>query len=71
MNKKTKLYAGILLVALVLGVGMILSAPDPVVVQVREVAPGVVESTVANTRAGTVEACRRARMAPIVGGQVA
>ena len=31
----------------------------------------MVESTVANTRAGTVEACRRARMAPIIGGQVA
>jgi len=32
---------------------------------------GLVESTVANTRAGTVKACRRAKLAPAMGGQVA
>ena len=47
------------------------SGPDPVLVDVIGLQRGVVEATVANTRAGTVEACRRARMAPIVGGQVA
>ena len=31
---------------------------------------GIVESAVANTRAGTVKACRRARLAPVIGGQV-
>jgi len=30
-----------------------------------------VESTVSNTRAGTVKACRRARLAPAIGGQIA
>jgi len=32
---------------------------------------GRVEATVANTRAGTVEAYHRARMSPSVGGKVA
>jgi HlyD family secretion protein len=31
----------------------------------------VVEKTVANTRAGTVKACRRARLSPSMGGQIA
>lgn len=45
--------------------------PQPVLVQVRAAETGVVEATVANTRAGTVNACRRARLAPATGGQVA
>jgi HlyD family secretion protein len=44
-------------------------APPQVTVHV--VARGPVESTVANTRAGTVNARRRARLAPSTGGQVA
>ena len=28
-------------------------------------------ATVSNTRAGTVDACSRARLAPIMGGQIA
>ncbi len=35
------------------------------------VAPGLVESTVANTRAGTVKARHRAKLAPAIGGQIA
>jgi len=31
---------------------------------------GTVESTVVNTRAGTVKACRRAKLAPVAGGQI-
>jgi HlyD family secretion protein len=31
---------------------------------------GAVEKIVANTRAGTVKACRRARLAPSIGGQI-
>jgi len=42
----------------------------PVSVGVYTVAAGTVQSTVANTRAGTVDACRRARIAPASGGQV-
>ena len=48
-----------------------LGKPDPVAVRVHTAARGLVEETVANTRAGTVKACRRARLAPSVGGQIA
>lgn len=47
------------------------SRPEPVTVRVQAVTRGVVEQTVANTRAGTVKACRRARLAPSIGGQIA
>ncbi len=43
----------------------------PVEVVVRPVTLGIVEKTVANTRAGTVDACRRARLSPSIGGQIA
>ena len=39
-------------------------------VQVAEVVAGNIEETIANTRAGTVKACRRARLAPAIGGQI-
>ena len=39
-------------------------------VVVVEVDRGQVEATVANTRAGTVEACRRAHLSPSLGGQI-
>jgi HlyD family secretion protein len=44
---------------------------DPLKVVLAPVAPGPVEATVSNTRAGTVKACRRSRLAPATGGQVA
>lgn len=44
--------------------------PDPVPVQLVEVAKGEVETLVANTRAGTVKACRRAHLSFKTGGQV-
>jgi HlyD family secretion protein len=45
--------------------------PEPVAVILEPVESGRVEATVANTRAGTVKACRRARVSPATGGQVA
>jgi len=39
-------------------------------VVVAEIARGKVESTVANTRAGTVEACQRTRLSTITGGRI-
>mgnify|MGYP000414545307 CR=1 FL=1 len=45
--------------------------PKPLEVVVKAVTRGTVERTVANTRAGTVKACRRAKLAPPVGGQIA
>lgn len=45
--------------------------PDPIEVAVQAVVRGTVERTVANTRAGTVKACRRAKLSPSIGGQIA
>jgi HlyD family secretion protein len=44
---------------------------DPVEVVVSAVERGLVEETVSNTRAGTVKACRRAKLSPSTGGQIA
>ncbi|AYC34906.1 efflux RND transporter periplasmic adaptor subunit [Pseudomonas cavernae] len=44
--------------------------PQPLPVQLVEVAPGPVETLVANTRAGTVKACRRSHLSFNRGGQV-
>lgn len=44
---------------------------DPIPVVLGTVDRGVVTRTVANTRAGTVNACRRAKLAPAAGGQIA
>ncbi len=52
------------------GIWYATSTPPPAVL-VHTVARGVVEATVANTRAGTVNARRRAKLAPGQGGQVA
>jgi HlyD family secretion protein len=43
---------------------------EPVAVVVAPVAAGRVETTVANTRAGSVMACRRSKLAPPLGGRI-
>lgn len=45
--------------------------PDPIPVRATKIDRGRVERTVANTRAGTVNACRRAKLAPPSGGAIA
>jgi len=50
--------------------GWWLSRPEPVAATLVTVAYGPVESLVANTRGGTVNACRRARLAPALGGTI-
>jgi len=45
--------------------------PESIEVVVKPVERGTVERTVANTRAGTVKACRRAKLSPAIGGQIA
>jgi HlyD family secretion protein len=60
------------LIAAVLAAATVwITRPKPVKVVVTEVARGPVAATVANTRAGTVDACNRAQLAPPVGGQIA
>jgi HlyD family secretion protein len=45
--------------------------PAPIEVVVQKAVRGPVERAVANTRAGTVKACRRAKLSPSIGGQIA
>jgi len=47
-----------------------LTRPAAVPVRLATIDRGLVESTVANTRAGTVKACQRARISPAVGGRI-
>ena len=65
-----RLLISLVIIALVaLGVWY-LKQPKPIAVIVKPVESGLVESSVANTRAGTLKACRRARLSPPGGGQV-
>jgi HlyD family secretion protein len=63
-----------IILILIVGVGCAIwyySRPEPVEVIVKPVTIGMVERTVANTRAGTIKACRRAKLSPSIGGQIA
>ncbi|MBK5941252.1 efflux RND transporter periplasmic adaptor subunit [Halochromatium roseum] len=60
----------LLMLATAIGGWWLLSRPRPIAVRVQGVERGLVEEVVANTRAGTVKACRRARLAPGTGGQI-
>jgi len=67
-----KVIASLLLVALVSGaVAWNASREKPIEVKLISVARGEVRSTVSNTRAGTVNTCNRAHLAPITSGQIA
>ncbi|WP_153111781.1 efflux RND transporter periplasmic adaptor subunit [Propionivibrio limicola] len=44
--------------------------PKPIAVVVKEIERGKVESSIANTRAGTVEACLRTKLSTITGGRI-
>lgn len=59
------------LIAIGAALGWYLSQPKPVVVTVQAAERGPVQSTVSNTRAGTVKACRRAKISPAIGGVIA
>lgn len=56
--------------ALVIGI-VYLTRSKPIPVVLQKVERGTVEASVSNTRAGTVNACRRAKMSPPAGGQIA
>lgn len=68
MKKKLVIAAVLLSVPAALIVWKI--RPEPVVVAAVQIDEGVVEETVANTRAGTVKACRRSKLSMPVGGVV-
>ncbi len=46
------------------------SRPKPVAVSVKAIDRGLVEASIANTRAGTIEACQRTKLSPILGGRI-
>lgn len=65
-----KLIAFLVVFSLLAIVVLTRTGEKPILVQLHAVKAGVVESTVANTRAGTVKACRRSELAPAMGGRV-
>ena len=67
-----KLIVTLVVVAAIIGALVYwLGRDKPVDVIVKTVGSGSVQETVANTRAGTIEACRRAGISPAIGGQIA
>ena len=61
----------IVAVIAVIGLGLFwVTRPQPMPVVLAEVATGKVEATLANTRAGTVEACQRTKLSTIIGGRI-
>jgi len=63
------LIALVVVAALVAGF-LYLTRAKPIAVLVAGAEPGRVETTVANTRAGSVAACRRAKIAPPAAGRI-
>ncbi|HYM35301.1 MAG TPA: efflux RND transporter periplasmic adaptor subunit [Steroidobacteraceae bacterium] len=70
MNKrKAIIFGGAVLIVVALIV--YLTRSEPIQVEVVPADRGPVAETVTNTRAGTIKACDRARLAPTIGGQIA
>jgi HlyD family secretion protein len=67
--KRIAIIAAILVVAL--AGAWFATRPDAIAVALVTAERGPVAATVTNTRAGTVDACRRAGLSPALGGQIA
>lgn len=65
-----KLLAVLLIVAIAVAVMSYMNRKPPPAVALHTVQKGIVENTVSNTRAGTVEACRRSKLSMPIGGRV-
>jgi HlyD family secretion protein len=64
----------LIILILIAGIGTAFwwfNKPKPITVALVDVERGKVEASVANTRAGSVEACLRTRLSPISGGRIA
>ena len=70
MHKHRLLILLLFLALLATGLTLWLKRPRAIAVTLHTVATGEVVSSVANTRAGTLKACRRARLSPSMGGQI-
>ncbi|MDP2880189.1 MAG: efflux RND transporter periplasmic adaptor subunit [Azonexus sp.] len=61
----------IVAVIAIIGLGLFFfTRPKPIPVVLKEVVAGKVEATLANTRAGTIEACQRTKLSTIIGGRI-
>jgi HlyD family secretion protein len=67
--KKRSLVA--VVVVLLIGVIYLISRPDLPEVRLVKISFGLVEKTVSNTRAGSVNACLRSKLSLPIGGQIA
>ena len=65
-----KLILGLLIVIGIVALGWWWKRPQPLPVTLVEISSGPVESLVANSRAGTLKACRRSHLSFKLGGQV-
>jgi HlyD family secretion protein len=70
MKPASRLLLLVLFVATAGVAGWWLTRPKPIPVRLHEVATGRVEATLANTRAGSVEACQRTKLSTILGGRI-
>ena len=70
MNSLRRILPILAIVAALSAAGWWFTRPKPIPVLVHEVGRGTVEATLANTRAGEIEACQRTRMATITGGRI-
>jgi len=70
MRIRTLIITAMVLV-LAIGAAFWTKRSKPIPVSLVEVEIGEVQRTVTNTRAGTLNACRRARLSPSIGGQIA
>ena len=70
-TKRIKLFTFLLIISAAIAAAFVwLGKEKPVEVIVKKASTGSVQETVANTRAGTIEACRRAGISPSIGGQI-
>ncbi len=65
-----RLLIALAVIAIVAALFWWLGRPKPIAVVVKEIDRGKVESSIANTRAGTVEACLRTKLSTILGGRI-
>ena len=60
----------LVVIALIAAAFWWIGRPKPISVAIREIDRGKVESSIANTRAGTVDACQRTKLSTIMGGRI-
>lgn len=70
MTKNKKIIAGVIVLFIII-VSFSGGGENPIEVSAIKPEIRTVEKTVSNTRAGTIDACRRAKMSPAMGGQIA